>query len=141
MLLKQSPKILCGHKKENHLTRKSGGFHYCRCLRNGGMRAANTVENVLGSGTKIDHEQNNNKESALETVKTTKKIPLLFVPLIIMKLLIFLTGIAIYENRQDIGFKHKCGFKAAHVFLLQFLCMGNFCICPPTQIYTCMVGW
>lgn len=58
----------------------------------------------------------NGKGSALETVKTTKKkIPLLFVPLIIMKLFIFLIGIAINENRQDTGFQHKCGFKAAHV--------------------------
>lgn len=57
------------------------------------------------------------KESAHRTVKTTKKIPLLFVPLIIIKLSIFLTGIVIHENRQDAGFKHKSGFKAAHVLL------------------------
>lgn len=56
----------------------------------------------------------------------------------IMKWFIFLTVTAISENKQDIGFKYKRGFKAA---FCSSCARGNFCICPPTQIYTCTMSW
>lgn len=64
----------------------------------------------------------NHKESALKTVKSTTKRKKLscFDPFYPSNnhgaIHILLTSTVINENSQHISFKHKCGFKAGHVF-------------------------